>query len=97
MDTYVIFRNDGWVDRDQLDGAIARSAAVGELMAHTIGEIRSYVLNDRDGSFGTLCVIEAESPEAVRRHATAAGLPVDEIVKVADTIVVRSDSAATAA
>jgi hypothetical protein len=34
---------------------------------------------------------EATSPEAIRRHATAADLPVDEIVAVADTVVVRPD------
>ena len=34
---------------------------------------------------------EASSPEAIRRHAAAADLPVDEIVKVADTVIVRPD------
>jgi hypothetical protein len=34
---------------------------------------------------------EASSPEAIREHAKAAELPVDEIVKVADTVVVRDD------
>ena len=36
------------------------------------------------------------SPEAIREHASRASLPVDEIVKVADTVVVRPDPVATA-
>jgi hypothetical protein len=40
---------------------------------------------------GTVGIHEAESPEAIRAHATAADLPVDEIVPVADTVVARPD------
>ena len=40
---------------------------------------------------GTVCIYQASSPEAIRRHAAAAALPVDEIVEVADTVVVRGD------
>jgi sporulation protein YlmC with PRC-barrel domain len=53
--------------------------------------IRSYVLAEPDGTVGTVCVYEASSPEAIRRHAAAADLPVDEIVAVADTVIVRPD------
>ena len=56
--------------------------------------IRSYVTAEPDGSVGTVCVYEASSPEAIRRHADAADLPVDEIVKVADTVIVRPDPVA---
>jgi Protein of unknown function (DUF4242) len=38
-----------------------------------------------------VCIYEAESPEAIGRHVQAADLPVDEIVKVADTVIVRPD------
>ena len=34
---------------------------------------------------------EASSPGAIRRHAGAADLPVDEIIPVADTVIVRPD------
>ena len=43
------------------------------------------------GELGTFCVYEAESPEAIQAHADAADLPVDEIIPVADTVVVRRD------
>jgi hypothetical protein len=59
--------------------------------------IRSYVLREIDGCLGTLCVYSATSPEAIRAHAMRADLPVDEIVKVADLVVVQPDPAAAAA
>ena len=36
---------------------------------------------------------EASSPEAIRRHAECAELPVDEVIPVADTVIVRPDPA----
>jgi hypothetical protein len=38
-----------------------------------------------------VCIYEAESPEAIRKHAGRADLPVDEIIPVADTVIVRPD------
>ena len=52
---------------------------------------------ETDGRVGTVCVYQASSPEAIRRHAGAAELPVDEIVKVADTVIVRPDPERVAA
>jgi sporulation protein YlmC with PRC-barrel domain len=40
---------------------------------------------------GTVCIYQASSPEAIRDHAGAADLPVDEIIKVADTVIIRED------
>ena len=94
MDTYVILRREGWRTADDLQGAAARSAAEGERMPDDIRWIRSYVTAETDGSVGTVCIYQASSPEAIRRHAGAADLPVDEIVKVADTVVVRPDPTA---
>ena len=53
--------------------------------------IRSYVLDEASGELGTFCVYEADGPKAIRAHAAAAVLPVDEIVPVADTVIVRPD------
>ena len=97
METYVILRRRGWRTADELQDAAARSTAEGERMPDDVVWIRSYALAEPVGTVGTVCVYQASSPEAIRRHATAAGLPVDEIVKVADTIVLRPDPAATAA
>ena len=93
METYVILRRNGWPTAEDLKEASVRSAAEGDRTPDDVAWIRSYVLEERDGSVGTLCVYQASSPEAIRRHASAASLPVDEIVKVADTVVVRPDPA----
>jgi hypothetical protein len=97
MDTYVILRRGGWRTADELREAAARSTAEGERMSGEVAWIRSYVTAEQDGSVGTVCVYQASSPEAIRDHASRADLPVDEIVKVADTVVVRPDPAAVAA
>ncbi len=40
---------------------------------------------------GTVCIYEGTSPEAIREHASRADLPADEIIAVADTVIVRPD------
>ena len=92
MNTYVILRRGGWQSPEDLQAAAARSTQVGdEEMPGDIRWIRSYVLTEDGGSLGTVCIYQASSPEAIRDHATRAGLPVDEIIPVADTVVVRAD------
>jgi len=94
MQTYAILRRNGWRSGDELQEAAARSTRVGdEEMPADIRWIRSYVLQEDGGSVGTVCIYEASSPEAIREHARRAGLPADEIVPVADTVVVRPDPA----
>mgnify|MGYP003403840873 CR=1 FL=1 len=83
METYVILRRGGWRTGADLEAAAGRSTAEGERMPDDVRWIRSYVLAETDGSVGTVCVYRASSPEAIRRHAAEAGLPVDEIVTVA--------------
>jgi hypothetical protein len=91
METYVIIRRNGWRTADELQEAARRSTLEGDRMAEDIRWIRSYVLAETDGTLGTVCVYQASSPEAIRRHAYAATLPVDEIIAVADTVLVRPD------
>ena len=76
---------------EELQEAADRSTAVGEDMPDDVRWIRSYVLEEGDGAVGTVCIYQASSPEAIREHASAAELPVDEIVRVADTVIVRED------
>jgi hypothetical protein len=90
MDTYVILRRSGWRSGEELGEAAERSTAEGEKMADDIRWIRSYVLEEGNG-VGTVCIYQASSPEAIRAHAAAADLPVDEIIRVADTVIVRPD------
>jgi len=91
VETYLIVRRSGWRTADELQEAARRSTADGERMSEDVRWIRSYVVAETDGSFGLVCIYQASSPEALRRHAYAAALPVDEIAAVADTLVVRPD------
>ena len=93
MELYAILRRGGWTTPDDLRQAAARSTAEGERMLDDVAWIRSYVTIEPDGTVGTICIYQATSPEAIRLHADRADLPVDEIVKVADTVVVRPDPA----
>ena len=98
MDTYVILRRSGWRSPEELQAAAERSTQVGdEQMSDDVRWIRSYVLQEDGGSVGTVCIYQASSPEAIREHASRAELPVDEIIAVADTVVVRADPTAAAA
>ena len=92
MQLYAILRRSGWRSGDELGEAAARSTRVGnDDMPDDVRWIRSYVLDEGGGSVGTVCIYEATSPEAIRRHASLADLPVDEIIAVADTVIVRPD------
>jgi hypothetical protein len=98
MNTYVILRRSGWRSAEELGEAAARSKQVGdEQMPDDIRWIRSYVLEEGGGSVGTVCIYQATSPEAIRRHASAADLPVDEIISVVDTVILRPDPQPVAA
>jgi hypothetical protein len=90
LDTYVILRRSGWSSGEELGEAAARSTAEGEKMSDDVRWIRSYVLEEPNG-VGTVCIYQASSPEAIRAHAAAAELPVDEIVRVGDTVVINAD------
>ena len=91
MDTYAILRRNGWWTTADLGEAHVRSEAEVERMHDDVAWIRSYVLEERDGSVGTICIYQARSPEAVRAHAAAAELPIEEIVKVSGTLIMCPD------
>jgi sporulation protein YlmC with PRC-barrel domain len=94
MNLYAILRRNGWSSGDELQAAAARSTRVGnEEMPDEVRWIRSYVLDEGAGAVGTVCIYEATSPEALRKHAGSADLPVDEIIAIADTVIVRPDPA----
>ena len=91
METYVILRRGGWKTGPELEAAAARSTEQGDQMPDDIRWIRSYVLAEPSGDVGTVCIYQASSPEAIRKHAQNAFLPVDEIIQGADTVLVRPD------
>ena len=91
MQLYVILRRNGWASAEHLRIAGERSAAEGDKRDSGVRWIRSYVLGEESGEVGTVCVYQADSPEALRAHAKASEMIADEIVRVADTVVVRPD------
>jgi Protein of unknown function (DUF4242) len=97
MELYVILRRKGWRSGAELEEAAARSREVGdEEMPDEVRWIRSYVLEEGAGSVGTVCIYQATGPEALRKHASLADIPADEIIHVLDTVLVRPDPVPTA-
>src|SRR5919197_1267123 len=91
MDLYGSVRRKGWHSGEALEAAAARSLEEGDKPGSGVRWIRSYVFAEPSGELGILCVYEVDSPDAIRAHAKAADLPVDEIVPLVDTVVVRPD------
>lgn len=92
MQTFVIFRRGAWEDAPDLEAAAAESTRVAnDEMDNRVLWIRSYVIEEEDGTLGTVCIYQAESEDVVMEHAQRAGLPADEILPVADTVIVRDD------
>jgi sporulation protein YlmC with PRC-barrel domain len=91
MNTYAILRRSGWKSPAELQEAAERSTKAGEEMADDVRWIRSYVLDEDGSSVGTVCIYQATSEEAIRKHGDVARLPVDEVIPIADTVIVRPD------
>jgi hypothetical protein len=91
MNLYAIRRRNGWASPTELQSTAGRSATVGDRAGSGVRWIRSYVVAEDGGDLGTVCIYEAESPETIRAHAEAVGMPADEITPVAETVFVRPD------
>jgi len=91
MKTFIILRRSGWNSPDELQYAAARSENAGDSMTDDIKWIRSYVMEENAGKLGTVCIYQASSADAIRRHAEMALLPVDEIIPVMDAVVKSPD------
>ena len=92
MDLYAIRRPIAWASLQELEVAGAKSAKIGnEEMPDRVRWIRSYVVREPDGRFGTICIYQARDPESIRDHARRVGMPADQIVPIVDTIVIRED------
>lgn len=97
MELYAIRRRDAWTTAEELGECAVRSAAEGDKPGSGVRWIRSYVVTEVNGGLGTVCIYEAESPEAIRTHAHRVGMPADEITPIADTVIVRPDPVTVAA
>jgi hypothetical protein len=90
---YAIIRRNGFASVQELERAAVRATAVADEPGSGVRWVRSYLLEEESAEVGTICIYEAVSPETIRAHAAAAVLPIDEIVPISDTFIVRSDSA----
>jgi hypothetical protein len=92
MKTYAIRRKTAWQDAAELEATAARSKQVAESdFPDDIAWIRSYVIAEPGGTLGTVCIYQASEVDSVRRHAERVGMPADEVLEVADTVVIRPD------
>jgi hypothetical protein len=92
MKTFFIRRKSNWQDVAELSVAAGVSARIGnEEMPDQVRWIRSYVVHEDDGRLGTVCIYQGKDEAAIRQHARRVGMSADEIVPIADTVVVRED------
>jgi hypothetical protein len=97
MQLYGIRRRGWWKNAEELEAGAGRSKEVGDEDGSGVRWIRSYVLQEEDGTLGTYCIYEAESPEALRAHAEKSGFGAEEINVVVDTVIIRPDPVEAAA
>jgi Nickel responsive protein SCO4226-like len=94
MNTYAIRRRQAWQSPEEVEQVAKRSGEIAESeFPQDIRWIRSYVIAEKDGTLGSVCIYQASDPEAVRKHAHRVGMPADVIEDVADTVVIRPDPA----
>lgn len=92
METFVIRRRGAWKDAAELQATAGVSLRVGnDEMSDRIRWIRSYVVQEDDGTLGTVCIYQASDAAAIREHARRVGMPAHEINSVVDTVVIRQD------
>jgi hypothetical protein len=91
METYAILRRNAWQTPDDLGASGKRSGEVGMEMSDDIYWLRSYAIEEEDGTLGTVCIYKASSPEKIREHADRSGMIVTEIIPVGDTIIINPD------
>jgi Protein of unknown function (DUF4242) len=97
MKAYLVVRRRAWRAIEDLRESAKRAESALERTPDDVRWIRSYHLAEPDGSWGTVCVYQATSPEALRAHSRLARLPLDEIVALSETLVVEPDPVETAA
>ena len=90
MPLYLVPRTRAWLSAEEVTAAADCVPAVNDTI-DGLRWIRSYIVEEEDGTFSGYCVYEADSPDVLRRHADALMLPTDAIKPVVATIVVAPD------
>ena len=97
MTLYLVPRTRAWLTEEELAAATDCLPAVNDFHSDDVRWIRSYLVQEEDGSFSGYCVYEATSVEALLRHAESIGLPTDAVKPVVSTIVAAPDPEPVAA
>lgn len=90
MNTYAIRRKNAWASAEEIPAQRSKEVADEDFPAD-IRWIRSYVIAEEDGTLGSICIYQATSHEAIRKHALRVGMPADDIQTVAKTVIIRPD------
>ncbi len=92
VNTYAIRREKAWKSPKEVERIAARSKEVADSeFPEEIRWIRSYVIAEDGGTLGSICIYQASDIEVVRRHAKRVGMPADEILDIADLVLIRPD------
>ena len=92
MQTFAIRRRNAWNNAQELEATAGVSLRIGtQEMADKIRWIRSYVVDEDDGTLGTVCIYQAVDGAAIREHARRVGMPAHEINLVEKTVIIRDD------
>jgi sporulation protein YlmC with PRC-barrel domain len=92
MNTFAIRREKAWQSPKELEATAERSKEVaGTEFPDDIAWIRSYVIKEEGGTLGTICIYQASSVDNVREHAKRVDMPADEVLEIAETVIVRPD------
>jgi hypothetical protein len=87
MPLFLVPRTGAWQTEEELAATADCLPSVTAAQAGDVRWIRSYIVEEADGSLGAYCVYQADGPEALRRHGEAIGLPTDAIKPVTATLV----------
>ena len=92
MQTYIVLRRSAWETEAEADDAAAIAARIeDEEMDGQVRLLRSYLMEEEDGTLGIMSIYQAEDDDILMEHSQRAELPLDELIPVADTQVTRDD------
>lgn len=92
MQMFLVMRRSVWETEDELEDSAALATRVeDDELADQVRWIRSYVLEEEDGTFGTVCIYEAIDEDALMEHAQRAEIPADEVIPIVNTMILRDD------
>lgn len=89
--TYLVRRGAVAASASELDAALTRLRSLEEQPPAALDArwLHSYALREPDGRFALACVFRADAADTLRRHASLAALPVQDIAAVQSTRVLR--------